>query len=111
MPEGMLLNIVATECKPDIEEKFNQWYNDIHIPLLLKYEGVKKVTRYKLQGDNPDQAKYLAFYEYASPEALAGMPGSDAFKAAMEEMQESWPDGGIDIKWTAVYEPIKTWER
>jgi len=106
-----MLQIVATECDQDCEERFNQWYNDVHVPMLFKYPGLKKVTRYRILGEAEGQPTYLALDEYASPAALEGMQTSEEFKAAMEEMQQSWPSGGFGIKYAVVYEGIKTWER
>ena len=106
-----VLNIVATECKPEEAVRFNNWYNDVHIPLLMKYPGITKVTRYRLQGESKGAASYLACYEFNTMEDVAGLQQSNEFKAAMAEMQQSWPDGGFDIQWAAVYEPVKTWAR
>lgn len=111
MEKGLLLNIVATECPPNIETKFNKWYNEVHIPLLFKYQDLKRVTRYQMVGESQGQAKYLAFYEFENQEALDNFTKSAEFGAAMEEMEGTWKGGGFDIKWMAVYEPIKTWER
>ena len=111
MAQGMILNIVATECPTDIEAKFNKWYNEVHIPLLLKFKSMKKVTRYQLMGESKEQARYLALYEYESKEALDAFFKSPEFAAALEEMQGTWKGGEIDIKWTATYEPIQAWER
>jgi len=36
MPNSKVLQIVATKCKADMEDRYNQWYNDIHIPMLMK---------------------------------------------------------------------------
>ena len=110
MPDSNVVLIVATQTNPETEDKYNQWYNDIHIPMLLKYEGLKKASRYRVMGDNKEQAKYLAFYEFKSEEAMSAMNSSPEFAAAMEEMQGSWPDGGIDIVWMANYSLIKAWE-
>lgn len=111
MAEGTILNIVATECPAETEEKFNEWYNEVHIPLLFKFQGIKKVTRYQLMGESKEQARYLAFYEYESKETMDAFATSPEFAAAMEEMQGTWKGGGFDIKWMASYEPIKAWER
>ena len=107
----MMVSIVATECKADLEDKFNQWYNDVHIPMLMKYDGLKKSSRYKLAGDDKEHAPYLAIYEYETEQAMAGFNTSPEFIAAIEEMQDSWKDGGIDIKWMANYSLIKSWEK
>jgi antibiotic biosynthesis monooxygenase (ABM) superfamily enzyme len=111
MAKSYILNIVATECPPENEARFNKWYNEVHIPMLLKYKGIKKVTRYQLSGEAKGQAKFLALYEFADKKSLEEMSKSKEFAAAIEEMQGTWKGEGFSIKWTAVYEPIKTWER
>ena len=111
MAQGMILNIVATECPAENEARFNKWYNEVHVPMLLKYKGLKKVGRYRLMGESEGQAKYLAIYGFETKEALDGLPKSPEFAAAMEEMQGSWKDGETAIKWIANYEPIQTWEQ
>ena len=111
MAKDLVLNIVATECPPENDAKFNKWYNEVHIPLLFKYKGMKRVSRYQVMGETKDVPQYLAFYEFESKEALENLPKSPEFAVALEEMQDTWKDGGLDIKWMASYEPIKTWER
>jgi uncharacterized protein (TIGR02118 family) len=110
MAKMRILNIVGTEC-PRNEAKFNDWYNEVHIPLLFKYPGLKKITRYQLMGESQGQAKYLAIYEYEDTQAMEAFPQSPEFKAAIDEMRETWKDEMFDIKWAANYAPIKTWER
>ena len=111
MAKARLLNIVATECPPKNEAKFNKWYNEVHIPMLFKYKGMKKAARYKIIDENKDKPRYIAIYEYDSKEDLAAVTGSPEFKAAIEEMQETWKGQMIDIKWALNCEPIKTWEK
>ena len=40
MAKARYLNIVGTECVAKDEAKFNKWYNEVHIPMLLKYKGL-----------------------------------------------------------------------
>ena len=47
MGSNAIINIVATECRPEEEERFNKWYNEVHVPMLFKYKGMKRVTRCK----------------------------------------------------------------
>jgi antibiotic biosynthesis monooxygenase (ABM) superfamily enzyme len=111
MAKARILNIVATECPPEDDAKFNKWYNEVHIPLLFKYKGLKKVTRYQRMGDGGGQgAKYLAIYEYDNKDEMNAFPKTPEFKAAIDEMNGTWK-GKFSIKWAANYEPIKTWER
>ena len=79
--------------------------------MLMKYKGIKKVTRQKVTGDNKDKSQFIAIYEYDTKEDLAGLNASPEFKAAIEEMQETWKGQMFDIKYALSCEPIKTWER
>jgi uncharacterized protein (TIGR02118 family) len=111
MAKIRIINIVATECAPKNDAKFNKWYDEVHIPMLMKYKGIKKVTRYKVLEDKEQQPKYLAVYEFDTKEDLDGLQTSPEFKAAIEEMQETWKGEMFDIKWAVSAQPLKTWER
>jgi antibiotic biosynthesis monooxygenase (ABM) superfamily enzyme len=105
------INIVATECHPEDEKKFNEWYNGIHVPMLFKYPGMMKVTRHRLTGGSEGQARYLAVYEFKDRAAFEGFEKSAEMKAAREEMQQTWKDRMFSIKWRAQYDPIQSWEK
>jgi uncharacterized protein (TIGR02118 family) len=112
MSKARILNIVATESPPGQEAKFNKWYNEIHVPLLFKYKGLKKVTRYQIMGKGGGQgATYLAIYEYDSEDEMNAFSRSPEFKAAIDEMNQTWKDVKFGLKWSASYSPIQTWER
>ena len=111
MAKARILNIVATECTPKSDAKFNKWYDEVHIPMLFKYKGMKKVTRYKITDDKAEKLRYLAIYEYDTKEAIDAFPKTPEFKAAIAEMQETWKGEMFDIKWAMVCTPLKTWER
>ncbi len=111
METGRVINIVASECQPDQEAKFNKWYNEIHIPMLLKLTGLLGVTRYKLAGDSKGQTKYLAVYEFKDQSSLDAFEQSAELSAARDEMAQTWKGGGFEIKWRAPYEVIKTWRK
>ncbi len=111
MAKQRLLNIIVTECPLKIAEKFNKWYNEVHVPMLMKYKGIKKTTRYKVMDEGKDKAQFIAIYEYDSKEDMAGLNASPEFKAAIEEMQETWKGQMFDIKMAFNCDPIKAWER
>jgi uncharacterized protein (DUF1330 family) len=79
--------------------------------MLFKYQGMKKVTRYKILDEKQEKPRYIAVYEYNTKEDLNALTASPEFKAAIEEMQETWKGQMFDIKWAVSCEPIKTWER
>lgn len=37
-----------TECAPGAEEDFNRWYDEEHIPELMKVDGVLAIRRFEL---------------------------------------------------------------
>jgi antibiotic biosynthesis monooxygenase (ABM) superfamily enzyme len=111
MTVNRILNIAAAQCPPENEAKFNEWYNEVHVPMLFKFKGMKKVTRYKLISEAQGCPAYLAVYEFDGQEDLESYRKSPEYAAAIAEMQESWSDGGFDLKWVGGYKPIKTWER
>jgi antibiotic biosynthesis monooxygenase (ABM) superfamily enzyme len=110
MAKARILNIVATECATKNDARFNEWYNEVHIPMLMKYKGIKKVTRYKMLNGKTGKPKYIAIYEFDTKQDLDGLPASREFKAAIEEMQETWKGETFDIKWAVSCEPLKSWE-
>ena len=105
------LLIVASECSPEVEDDYNAWYNDVHLPMFFAFEGLKKASRYKLTGDNKECARYLAVYEFETPEAMAAFPKSEAFAAAVKDFDVKWKEGGFQGKWNASYELLPSLER
>ena len=108
---GRVINMVATECQPEVEGKFNKWYNEIHIPMLFKNKGVDKVTRYKIRGKDGEFPTYLAIYEFGSVAECQAYIDSQELADARAEMKETWKNGGWEIKWRLQYEEIKTWQK
>jgi quinol monooxygenase YgiN len=108
MAKARIINIVATECAPKNDAKFNKWYNEVHIPMLMKNKGIKKVTRYRIIDEKP---RFIAVYEYDTKEDLDNLSKSPEFQAAIAEMQETWKGEMPNITWAISCEPIKVWER
>ena len=52
MEPDSVIHIVGMHCRPDQEEKLNKWYNERHIPDLLKFKGVKRITRDRILTPN-----------------------------------------------------------
>lgn len=109
MPDKPVINIVGTRCLPEDEGKFNQWYNEVHIPMLLKYKKLLGVSRYKISGEDTNQPRYIAIYKYANRKDMEDMNKSPEFSAALQEMQETWGQK-IEVRSRVAYELIKEWE-
>ena len=111
MAKGMFMTLVATECAAEYEAEFNKWYNEVHVPMLLKYKGLKNAGRYQLMGESEGQAKYLAAYIFESKEAMDGFNKSPELAAALKETEETWKDRMFELKWMSSYQPIQWWEQ
>jgi heme-degrading monooxygenase HmoA len=111
MERKPVLFIAASECRSDVEEKYNKWYNEVHVPWVMKYKGIRRASRWKRIGDKTECTKYLTFYEYESKEAADEWERTPEFAAGMKELQETWKDGGLDLRWGIAYEQIQTWEK
>jgi antibiotic biosynthesis monooxygenase (ABM) superfamily enzyme len=69
--------IVRTDVSPEMEDEFNRWYNEEHIPLLLKVPGVLSAKRGMNTGKGQ---KYIAIYEHESREVQK----TAAYRGALE---------------------------
>ena len=126
MGDGPVLMVIGTECSPEWEEEWSNWYNEKHLPDMFKYEGVKRATRYKMRipaeddGITPSEkertgtagyAPYIALYEFENWEAVKGYHTSEMRNEIVEDWNKNWTPRGARIVWRIFYEPIKTWEK
>src|SRR3954471_5348976 len=64
---GLLLTLA--EPPAVMEEEFNAWYEDEHLPERLAIPGFRSARRWIAEG-RPGEGKYLATYELDSPDVL-----------------------------------------
>jgi len=68
MPKGIFLAL-SNPVSDDVEDEFNQWYDDVHAKEMLALPGVKSCRRFRLaptqvmEGDDAMGRRYLALYE------------------------------------------------
>ena len=59
MAKGIMY-VESRPSSPDREQEYNAWYDEIHIPELLKLDGIVGARRLRsVNGDGP----YVAIYE------------------------------------------------
>ena len=110
MASKPVINVVITECPPEVEGKFTKWYDETHIPMLFKFKGMRRVTRYKLLREPAGNPAFMAIYEFENRQAYEAYSKSPELAAARAEMQETWK-GGFQITSRAQYEFLKTWQK
>ena len=64
--KGKGLLMIYADVPSNVEEEFNRWYNEDHIPERLSIPGVLNAARYQAVKGGP---KYLACYELSEPQA------------------------------------------
>ena len=94
------LFVVRATIAKDREAAFNKWYNEEHLPQVLRYNGAVSGRRYrKVAGE--DKYEYMAVYEFASEAVLQQFLKSDAlndlraeydrhFGAVSERIGQGW---------------------
>ena len=74
--EKHVIIINRIDIKPEMEEELNRWYNEEHIPNLLKVPGILWAKRGINTGDG---LKFIAVYEHEN----INVQHSDAYKKAV----------------------------
>src|SRR5437867_913537 len=81
--------VLSNPTSPDVEEEFNDWYNNAHLADVLAVDGVMSATRYRLSDGDARAAsapyRYLAIYELESDDVagVAKRIGEAAASGAM----------------------------
>ncbi len=107
-----VINIAGIDCRPEIEEAWNHWYNETHAPMLFAFPKMKKASRYRRIGGDETLPKYLAVYEFEDEKDIDEYMNSSERNAALEDTKKRWEQGK---DWWPVgiarYEKIKSWEK
>ena len=73
------LYVVRATITAEREAAFNKWYNEEHLPQVLRYNGAVSGRRYR-KDVGEDRYQYMAVYEFASEEVLQRFLASEALK-------------------------------
>ncbi|KAI0327394.1 hypothetical protein GY45DRAFT_1133194 [Cubamyces sp. BRFM 1775] len=115
---GSYISVVEVDVKqePGIEEDFNKWYDEEHIPMLAKVPGWVRSRRFVLvnSGATGTEAKadekptkYLTIHEWEDPDASS----KEEFKAAIEtEWAKKTVANATRFK-VRMFKLWKSWER
>ena len=78
------LFVVRATITKEKEAAFNTWYNQEHLPQVLRYNGAIGGRRYKkVMGD--DKYEYMAVYEFASEAVFQAFLKSEALNELRRE--------------------------
>ena len=101
---------VGLQCRPEDEDAFNEWYDTVHVPTLLRGGTVANVTRYRLSSGTYDVApgamtcpRYQTIYEFDSEDSFESWMRGEDRAAAGEDKAKSW-GACYDVVWAARYD-------
>lgn len=95
---------------PEKDAEFNEWYDNTHVPWLMKTGTIAQSVRYRIMQPNKDYPAYLAVYYFENPKAFEAFSNHPERLAAIKELDEHWPNG-IGRMWWVQYQLIKGWKR
>lgn len=97
--------LVRSNCSdPSRHDEFNKWYDDVHIPHVLRAPGMVGAKRYRLATKGANEAQYLAIYEMDTPDPEQVLTDIRAQSAGLRERGE-WIDC-IEVISTALYDQL-----
>lgn len=111
MKEGGVIVLGGTDCAPGQDEQYNRWFNEVHIPMLMKFKGLKAVWRGKLINEANGQPRYVVVYQFDTQEDFEAYQESAERKAALVEMEETSKILPSQAKWRLPFEIMKTWQK
>ncbi len=111
MKAKSIIHVVGTECPPEMEEKFDRWYSERHVPDLLKFKKLKGVTRFKNLHPSGEYPKFLTIYEFDNQQDFEAYFKSPERAAAGEDWKKIQRELGASQKWAVQFEVIKSWQR
>jgi hypothetical protein len=92
---------------PEIEERYNNWHNEVYIPeLMLKREGVKEIRRYKLLEPNVRYPKYTGINYFENEKLLQNSIESRERRIYDADRDITFA-GKFEIIWRSHYELLK----
>lgn len=104
------IHISGENYNPEIEERYNNWYNHVYVPeLLMKFEGVTERRRYKLLEGNDGYPQYLVvgyYYSEYSERPMWKFVESRERRIFDTDRDHEFA-GKFEVLWNAYYEVVK----
>ena len=95
MPK-VLLHVPAKVTK-EREEAYNAWYNDEHVPKVLRLSGALSARRYRMiMGES--EYEYLTVYEFPDEETFNRFEESEGIQEFFADYDETFGDASVRIR-------------
>jgi uncharacterized protein (TIGR02118 family) len=111
MAKKPVIRIIAVKADPKFDKQFREWYVKTHVPMLMKYPGLKKTTQCDLLDPDGSSPGFLALFEFESEEAFAGYEKSPEFAEARKDASGRWSDQQREVKIRLNYRVEEVWQK
>ncbi|MFC2009258.1 DUF4286 family protein [Chloroflexota bacterium] len=94
-----------------LEDEFNKWYDEVHVPLVSEEGHFLSISRYRItDAVESDLTKYVAVVEFPDDATFRNWLKSDCRAEAAADTAKTW-EGKDMVFWPkAFYEPYKTYD-
>lgn len=82
--------VVSARTTPDIWERFNQWYAEVHLPLAARRLGAREAFRLHSR-EEPNT--HVAVYGFDDLDIIDTPAFQAAIQALIAEFNADWPSG------------------
>jgi hypothetical protein len=89
MDHTPVIDILESQYRKEDDASVNRWYNEIHMPILMKSDKVKSISIYKAMGDSSDFVRYFIICKYASQKDFESFLASQEFEDAGKDSLDS----------------------
>jgi uncharacterized protein (TIGR02118 family) len=84
-----VLFMVKATIPKEKEQEFNRWYDEVHVPMFLQFNGAVSARRYKaIVGE--EKFQYVAMYELKDEATFKRLMESDHMKALKADYDAKW---------------------
>ena len=111
MESNSVIHVIGAQCRPEVEKKLNKWLGEVHFPMLLKFEGLRRISHYQITKADNKYPNYLTIFEFDNQQAFEAYERSSELAEARKDHRETWPDGTGEIKWRVQYKRLGTWQK
>lgn len=110
MEEKPYLMVRGINCHPDDVAKFVKWYDEVHIPMLMKFKGIESIVRGELDRGNKEKyPMFFAITTFKSKKAAEEYETCPELEAAKAEAAVTWKNRPFTSVWRAFYQVARTW--
>jgi hypothetical protein len=77
-----VIDILEAQYPVQDDAELSRWYNEVHLPILIKSDKVQSIARYKVLDKSSQIVRYIIICKYNSQQDFEEFRGSQEFKDA-----------------------------